>query len=108
MSDPRQKTYIMEVEDLRKIAIGSLGPMTEDTYDGFMVKAKALGDEHGIANPILVLDVKFLPGKNQFGLLSYPYPVVKEEWASFLATLDIADGTPEVRVADGDRYAFPI
>ena len=102
------KEYVTTREDLRRVAIGSLGPMTEDTHAGFTAKAKVLGEEHGVERPVLVLDLKFKPGAHDMGLIEYPYPVAPEEWQAILDTLYMADGVPEVCVADGEKWAFQI
>jgi hypothetical protein len=102
-----QREYITTKERLEEVAVLALGPMTGDSYAGFMTQAQA----SGLDLPQLMLEWVFkrsTPMGYQAGA-QVIYPISADEWEDFQNDIPLyCVAVPNVYVVDGLKYTAPI
>lgn len=94
--------YIQTIEQLKKVSIKNLGPMTVGQWEKFNLLAK----NTGLEKPKLIIETS-LKKPSVFGITECVYPISKQEWDTF-ATDTLAKYTPNVHVVDGTKYTAGI
>ncbi len=101
---------IRTLEQLYAAKTANLGPMTQGTYASFMDQAKKLG----VANPLLVIDIKINSSfQGQSDLREGPDPVGEEDWRHYVwyfqnePHMNEVEFIPQVYVLDGNQFTVP-
>ena len=102
-----ERHRVETVAELRSIAVGSLGPMTGDTFKSFVARAKEKGLALGLAKPGFALTIEFKPGAHGF-LDEIPYAPIEDEWDALVRDVYMCKAVPEVLIVDEAKNSFPI
>ena len=112
-SSNQNPRYIWTSEELLDPEVGAveLGSLSAGKFGEIQQKMDELAKERGLHDPKMIVDLVFSESKkSEFGSPGQPYPIVEEEWETFVrdAPEYCGDRVPKVYMVDGTKYTAGI
>lgn len=105
--------YLWTSEELLAPEVGAveIGSLEAGRFKDVQQRMEEVAREKGVQNPKMIVDLVFKEGKrSELGSAGQPYPIIKDEWDTFVADVPVycGDRVSKVYMVDGSKYTAGI